>query len=92
MSTISTKRKARDLVLDLLTDVNDRQKFRMFKLIFNLEDDTEFQIANDVLDAFTAHNAPVISFNVRSVLGENHGVQKVKSEFIYFCRIDPDVK
>ncbi len=91
MSTIRTKRKARDIVLDLLADVNDRQNRRFFRVKLDLEDDFDFQVADDLPDQFAEHGAEITSHSLRSVLTENNGRQKVMTEFTFICRITHDV-
>lgn len=89
MSNLSTRRKARDLALNALADVNDRQKHRFFRFMLDLEDEVDFQVADDLVDALFDHGAPVISHAVRSFLGErSDGRQKVMTELTYVCRIE----
>lgn len=87
MSNLSTRRKARDIALDLLTDVNDRQNHRFFRHMFDLEDEVDFQVCDDLIDALHDHGAPVVSHATRTFLRENNGRQKVMTEVTFICRI-----
>lgn len=88
MSTPTTKRRARDLALHLLSDVNDRDKFRFFRVRLDLRDEVDFQVMNDLIEAMHTHGAPIMSHSVISVLTENHGVQKVVNEVSLICSIE----
>lgn len=91
MSTPSTRRKARDIALQLLSDVNDKQQRRYFEVKLDLQDEVGFQIMNDLIDAMHDHGAPIESHSVRSELGQrSDGVQKVTNVISLICKINPD--
>lgn len=89
MSTPNTRRKARDIALQLLSDVNDKQTHRFFKVNLDLNDETEMQIADDLMGQMFAHGAPILSHSVQSVMGERQeGVQKVCHQITFVCKIE----